>query len=37
MKAMGKGRTLTNGSSMDFLFPGSGSKEGFEHSIYTQK
>lgn len=26
--------TLTIGSSIDLLFPGSGSKHGFEHSTY---
>lgn len=26
------GKTLTNGSSIDLRFPGSGSKDGFEHS-----
>ena len=34
---MGPKATLTNGSSIDLLFPGSGSKDGFEHSIYTNK
>jgi hypothetical protein len=26
--------TLTTGSSIDFLLPGSGSKDGFEHSTF---
>lgn len=26
--------TLTIGSSIDLLFPGSGSKDGFEHSTF---
>lgn len=27
--------TFTNGSSIDLRFPGSGSKDGFEHSTYV--
>jgi len=28
-------QTFTNGSSIDFLCPGSGSKDGFEHSTFS--